>query len=48
MKKVLVPMILSGARLPVVSGGHAVEIRERTAKFSIVNVIDHLQGMTEK
>ncbi len=45
MKKVLTTMALSTAMMFAAGIGHAADIKERNAKFPIVNAIDHPQGL---
>jgi len=45
MKKVLTPIALATAMLFAIGIGQAADIQERSAKFPIVNAIDHPQGL---
>ncbi len=45
MKKVLTTIALSTAMMFAAGIGHAADIKERNAKFPIVNAIDHPQGL---
>ena len=45
IKKILSPIALATALVFAAGLGHAADIKERTAKFPIVNAIDHPQGL---
>ena len=45
LKKILSPIALATALVFAAGLGHAADIKERTAKFPIVNAIDHPQGL---
>ncbi len=45
MKKILTPIALATAMIFAAGTGLAADIKERNAKFPIVNAIDHPQGM---
>ena len=45
MNKVLTTIALSTAMMFAAGIGHAADIKERNAKFPIVNAIDHPQGL---
>ena len=44
MKRVLTTIAVSTAMMFAAGIGHAADIKERSAKFPIVNAIDHPQG----
>ena len=45
LKKIFTPIALATALVFAAGLGHAADIKERTAKFPIVNAIDHPQGL---